>query len=162
PGGATCASSAPPAKGFSASPRSERSSSSSARRLTPMPAVEANGLTVEYYTEGAGPPLVLLHGATSSGKEDFLAQLPAFRRAFRLYVPDARGHAGTIWDARRGFSTEMLVADLLAFADALGLQTFHLLGFSMGAMTALQFAVKYPERLRTLVVVGCDTQREPR
>jgi pimeloyl-ACP methyl ester carboxylesterase len=127
-----------------------------------MPTVEANGLTVEYHTEGAGPPLILLHGATSSGREDFLAQLPAFRRAFHLYVPDARGHAGTIWDTRRGFSTEMLVADLLAFADALGLQTFHVLGFSMGSMTALQFAVAYPDRLRTLVLVGCDTQREPR
>ena len=40
--------------------------------------------------------------------------------------------------------------------------TFHLLGFSMGAMTALQFASRYPERLRTLVVVGITTQREPR
>ena len=127
-----------------------------------MPSVEANGLAIEYHAEGAGPPLVMLHGATSSGREDFLAQLPAFKRAFRLYVPDARGHAGTIWDTRRGFSTEMLVADLAAFADALELETFHLLGFSMGAMTALQFAVRHAERLRTLVLVGCDTQREPR
>ena len=76
--------------------------------------------------------------------------------------PDARGHAGTICDARRGFSTEMLVADLAAFVDALGLPTFHVLGFSMGAMTALQFAVRHSERLRTLLLVGCDTQREPR
>lgn len=127
-----------------------------------MPTVAANGLAVHYHAEGAGPPLVMLHGATSSGREDFLAQLPAFKRAFRLYVPDARGHAGTIWDARRGFTTEMLVADLGAFADALQLQSFHLLGFSMGAMTALQFALRQPERLRTLVLVGGDTQREPR
>ena len=45
-------------------------------------------------------------------------------------------------------------SDLAAFVDALGLETFHLLGFSMGAMTALQFAAVLPERLRTLVVVG--------
>ena len=56
----------------------------------------------------------------------------------------------------------MLVDDALAFVDALGLDTFHLLGFSMGAMTALQFAVRHPERLRTLVIVGITTQREPR
>ena len=43
----------------------------------------------------------------------------------------------------------MLVDDVLAFVDALGLDTFHLLGFSMGAMTALQFATRHPERLRT-------------
>lgn len=127
-----------------------------------MATVEANGLAVHYLAEGAGPPLVMLHGATSSGREDFLAQLPSFRRAFRLYVPDARGHAGTVWDTRRGFSTEMLMVDLLALVDALELTTFHLLGFSMGAMTALRLALAHPERLRTLVLVGCDTQREPR
>lgn len=127
-----------------------------------MATVEANGLTIDYHVEGAGPPLVMLHGATSSGREDFLAQMPAFRKAFRLYVPDARGHARTAWDVRRGFTTDMLVADVEAFADALGLPSFHLLGLSMGGMTALRFAVEHPERLRTLVLVGCDVQREPR
>jgi 3-oxoadipate enol-lactonase len=127
-----------------------------------MPVIEANGLAIEYETDGAGPPLVLLHGATSSGREDFLAQIPAFRKAFRLYLPDARGHARTVWDVRRGFSTEMMAADLAAFVDALGLPTFHLLGFSMGGGTALRFAIGHPEQLRTLVLVGCDVQREPR
>lgn len=127
-----------------------------------MPTVRANGLDIDYAMEGAGPPLILLHGATSSGREDFLAQIPSFRKAFQLYLPDARGHAATVWDVRNGFSTEMLVDDIAAFADALGLQTFHLLGFSMGAMTALRFAVQHPARLRTLVIVGCDVQREPR
>ena len=56
----------------------------------------------------------------------------------------------------------MLVADLGAFVDAVGLETFHLLGFSMGAMTALMFATRVPERLRTLVIAGITTQREPR
>ena len=59
---------------------------------------------------------------------------------------DARGHAGTRWDAADGFDKELLVADLLAFVDALGLATFHLAGFSMGAMTALTFATRYPAR----------------
>jgi pimeloyl-ACP methyl ester carboxylesterase len=77
-------------------------------------------------------------------------------------VPDARGHGRTKWDAADGFSYGWLVDDLLAFVDALGLQTFHLLGFSMGAMTALQFATRWPDRLRTLVVIGITTQREPR
>jgi pimeloyl-ACP methyl ester carboxylesterase len=127
-----------------------------------VPTVAANGLEIAYDVHGAGPPLVLLHGATSSGREDFAAQIPLLARAFRLYVPDARGHAGTRWDAARGFSYEWLVDDLAAFADGLGLGTFHLLGFSMGAMTALQFAARSPERLRTLIVVGITTQPEPR
>ena len=46
--------------------------------------------------------------------------------------------------------------------DALGLDSFHLVGFSMGAMTALQFAVRHTDRLRTLVVIGITPHREPR
>ncbi|HYN70845.1 MAG TPA: alpha/beta hydrolase [Candidatus Eisenbacteria bacterium] len=127
-----------------------------------MPTVRANGLDIAYDVHGAGPPLVLLHGATSSGREDFAAQIPLLSKAFLVHVPDARGHAGTRWDTAQGFRYDWLVDDLEAFADALRLQTFHVLGFSMGAMTALQFAVRAPDRLRTLVVVGITTHREPR
>ena len=124
--------------------------------------VHANGVEVGYDVHGAGPPLVLLHAATSTGPEDFAPQIPLFSKAFRCYLPDARGHGRTRWDASRGFTTELLVADLVAFADALGLETFHLIGFSMGAMTALTFATRYADRVRTLVIVGITTQREPR
>lgn len=127
-----------------------------------MPHVRANGLDIAYEAEGVGPPLVMLHGASSSGRVDFGAQLPLFRQAFSCLVPDARGHGASRWDVRDGFSYDWLVDDLAAFADALSLDTFHLLGFSMGAATALEFAVRYPERLRTLVVVGITPQREPR
>jgi pimeloyl-ACP methyl ester carboxylesterase len=127
-----------------------------------VPTLAANGLDVAYTAEGAGPPLVMLHGATSSALEDWSAQRPLFRKAFRLYLPDARGHAGTRWDTRQGFTAQMLVDDLVAFVDALRLETFHLVGFSLGAMTALGFAIRHPERLRTLVVAGIDVQREPR
>lgn len=127
-----------------------------------MPTIRANNLDIAYDVHGGGPPMVLLHGATSSGREDFAAQLPLISRAFLAHVPDARGHARTRWDAADGFEYRWLVDDLEAFVDALGLRTFHLVGFSMGAMTALQFAVRAPERLRTLVVIGITTFREPR
>jgi len=124
--------------------------------------VLANGLDIAYDVHGAGPPVVLLHGATSAGREDFAAQIPLLARAFLVHVPDARGHAGTRWDAADGFRYDWLVEDLEGFVDAIGLTTFHLVGFSMGAMTALQFAARHPERLRTLALVGITTQREPR
>jgi pimeloyl-ACP methyl ester carboxylesterase len=127
-----------------------------------VPSVVANGLEIGYDVAGAGPPLVMLHGATSIGQEDWSAQMPLFGRAFRLYLPDARGHGRTRWDAADGWSNEMLVDDLLAFSEALGLETFHLVGFSMGAMAALTFATRHPERLRTLIIAGITTQREPR
>jgi pimeloyl-ACP methyl ester carboxylesterase len=127
-----------------------------------VPLIRANGLDVQYEVEGAGPPLVLLHGATSTAREDWAAQRPLFRKAFRLYLFDARGHGGTKWDVRDGFNRDMLVDDLLAFVDALALRTFHVVGFSMGAMTALVFATRYPERLRTAMICGIDVVREPR
>ncbi|MES2209756.1 MAG: alpha/beta hydrolase [Chloroflexota bacterium] len=127
-----------------------------------MPTIRANDLDIGYDVMGAGPPIVMLHGATSVGREDFAAQIPLFSKAFLLHLPDARGHGRTRWDAANGFRYDWLVDDLAAFTDALGLRTFHLLGFSMGAMTALQFAARHPERIRTLVAIGITTQREPR
>jgi pimeloyl-ACP methyl ester carboxylesterase len=127
-----------------------------------MPTVRANGLDVHYTTEGAGPPLVLLHGATSTATADWAAQRPLFRQGFRLYLVDARGHGGTRWDAADGWSAGTLVDDLAAFADALQLDTFHVAGFSMGGLTALTFATRHPERLRTAVISGIDVVREPR
>ncbi len=127
-----------------------------------MPQLHANGIEVNYTTEGAGPPLILLHGASSTPHEDWAAQRPLFRQAFKLYLVDARGHGGTRWDAAAGFDRDMLVDDLRAFVDELGLDTFHVAAFSMGAMTALVFATRYPERLRTAIISGIDVQREPR
>jgi len=127
-----------------------------------MPSVAANGLEIAYEVRGAGPPLIALHGATSLGLEDYAAQIPLLSKGFLVHLPDARGHGRTRWDAAKGFRYDWLVDDLVAFVDALGLDSFHLLGFSMGAMTALQFGARYPERLRTMVVVGITTLREPR
>ena len=148
-----------------------------------MPTVRANGLDISYTIDGEGPPLVLLHGASSSAVEDWATQRPLLRQLFRLYLVDARGHASTRWvepeaatgvgppDTEsaaqdddvlgRGLGIETLVADLVAFVDALGLDRFHAAGFSMGAMTALRFAVRTPERLLSLVLVGVDLESEP-
>ena len=123
--------------------------------------LDANGLRVGYDAVGVGPPLVLLHGASSTGREDFGAQLPRLRRAFTCYLPDARGHARTVCDAANGLALDDLVADLAAFVDGLGFEAFDLVGFSMGGATALAYAMGQPARLRSLVLVGTATEREP-
>jgi pimeloyl-ACP methyl ester carboxylesterase len=124
--------------------------------------IEANGLAVAYGVAGEGPPLVLLHGASSSGGDGFRAQVPRFTRAFRCYLPDARGHGGTRWDVGAGFSYSILVDDLAALLDALGLERAHLLGVSMGAQTALGLAIRSPDRVASLVLVGLSVATEPR
>ncbi len=127
-----------------------------------MPTIEANGLRMGYGAAGDGPPLVVLHEAGSTGAVDLGPAVEGLAARFRLYRPDARGHGTTRWDAADGFTTTDLVADVIAFADALELATFHVLGFSMGATTALNVAAGHPGRLRSLVVIAISPEREPR
>jgi pimeloyl-ACP methyl ester carboxylesterase len=127
-----------------------------------MPTVSANGLDIGYELAGAGPPLVLLHSASSIGRVDFAAQIAPLATRFLVHLPDARGHGATRWDVAHGFQAEWLVDDLEGLADALDLETMHLIGFSMGGMTALGFAARHPDRVRSLVLAGISPDREPR
>ncbi len=127
-----------------------------------MTIIRANGLDISYTAEGEGPPLLLLHAATSSATEDWAAQRPVLRNHFRLFLPDARGHAGTRWDTDTGWSHAMLLDDALALADALGLERFHVGGLSMGAGTALSLAMAHPERIISAVVAAVGVEKEPR
>jgi pimeloyl-ACP methyl ester carboxylesterase len=117
-----------------------------------MPVVRAGDLEVSYREAGRGAPLVLLHGnwATSSWWEPTLVRLPAQRRGI---APDMRGRGAT-----RGpdndYSIASLAEDLRAFADAIGLDRFDLVGHSLGSCVAMQFALAHPERLRSLTVVS--------
>lgn len=126
-----------------------------------MPSIRANDLEVGYEVEGDGPPLILLHGASSGGRLDFGPQVARLRGQFTCYLPDARGHGATPADPAT-FSYPALLADVVAFADALALPSFHLAGFSMGGGTALGVASRWPARVRSLVVAGISPQREPR
>ena len=57
-----------------------------------MPTIRANDLDIAYEETGSGPPLVMLHGASTTGRETFAAQIPALAETFQLLLPDARGH----------------------------------------------------------------------
>jgi pimeloyl-ACP methyl ester carboxylesterase len=127
-----------------------------------MPTVRANGIDVHFEVEGSGPPLVLLHGASSASADDWAAQVALLGPEFAVHLVDLRGHAGTRWTEPGVVGFETLVDDLRGFADALGLRAFHLAGFSLGGMTALTFAARYPERVASLVLVGVTIEREPR
>jgi pimeloyl-ACP methyl ester carboxylesterase len=95
---------------------------------------------------------VLIHGnwATSSWWEPVLERLPPGVRAI---APDLRGRGRT----RGGLADHRIptyAADLRAFADALGLGSFALVGHSLGSAVAIEFALTWPERLTSLVVVS--------
>jgi pimeloyl-ACP methyl ester carboxylesterase len=97
--------------------------------------------------------MLLLHGVTDSWRsfEPVLPHLPPSIRAFAL---TQRGH-GDAERPARGYRTRDFAADITAFADALGLASFIVVGHSMGSTHALRFAIDHPRRTRGLVLLGC-------
>lgn len=101
-------------------------------------------------TGGNKPPLVLLHGLTSTS-ETWTRTAEVFKDDYDVIAFDARGHG--LSDRSGGQFTEQdRVDDLLGVLDALGLERVTLIGHSMGGLTAAQFAAQHPERLRALVL----------
>ena len=107
-----------------------------------------------FIEEGAGEPLVLLHGNGEDGSY-FARQFPALSPYFRVIAPDTRGHGRT----PRGeapFTIGQFAQDLSVLLDRLGIGRAHLLGFSDGGNIALTFALKYPGRVGKLVLDGAN------
>ncbi|MBM4381823.1 MAG: alpha/beta fold hydrolase [Deltaproteobacteria bacterium] len=112
----------------------------------------AHGLHVE--THGAGPSLVLAHGFGGSAR-NWRPQLRALKDAFAVTVYDARGHARSANVARASQArAEAVVADFAAVADGASAAPLVAGGLSMGAATALRFALAHPERVRALVLMA--------
>jgi len=101
-----------------------------------------------------GPPLVLLHGTgIDSAELSFLPSLPALSRDRRVIALDWPGYGGSSATAAP-LATDELSDLLLSLLDAEGIESTHLLGFSMGAAVALHVAVAAPERVERLVLVS--------
>ncbi|MBI5878007.1 MAG: alpha/beta hydrolase [Chloroflexi bacterium] len=122
--------------------------------------VKINGLRFHYLDHGnaGAPPLVLLHGFTSHAHswDTFAASV---RDHFHVLALDQRGHGESDWAA--DYSREAQVDDVAAFARALRLDKFTLLGLSMGGMNAYTYAAKYPQTLERMVIVDIGPELLP-
>jgi 3-oxoadipate enol-lactonase len=115
-----------------------------------MPTIEANGQRLYYEVIGEGEPLLCVMG------------LAANTLAWALQVNDfANHHRTVIFDNRDVGQSSMaseqyeigdMAQDTLALADALELDSFHLLGYSMGGAISQEVAFAAPERVRTLTL----------
>lgn len=115
-----------------------------------MPTTEANGQTIYYEVHGEGEPLLCVMGLAA----DTLAwtlQLPAFSAGHRTIVFDNRD-VGQSSQAAGSYEVADMAQDALALADALELDSFHLLGVSMGGAIAQEIALAAPDRVRTLTL----------
>jgi 3-oxoadipate enol-lactonase len=115
-----------------------------------MPTIEANGQTLYYETHGEGEPLLCVMGLSA----DVLAwtlQVPAFSARHRTIILDNRD-VGRSSMATAEYEIADMARDTLALADALELDSFHLLGVSMGGAVAQEMSCQAPERIRTLTL----------
>jgi 2-succinyl-6-hydroxy-2,4-cyclohexadiene-1-carboxylate synthase len=114
--------------------------------------LELNGLEFHVEIEGAGPPLLLLHGFTGSVRSwDGIA--PSLTASAQLIAIDLIGHgqSATPPDPAR-YTLEWCARDLASLLDTLHLTRVDVLGYSMGGRAALHFAVTAPERVNRLIL----------
>lgn len=117
--------------------------------------VSVHGIEMAYEEHGAGTrPLVLVHGFTGS-RRDFSWRFPELAALGRTIAPDLRGHGeSTNTGDPAGYTLEQIALDLVAFLDALGVESCDLLGHSMGGMAALRVALAAPQRVASLILMG--------
>ncbi len=115
--------------------------------------IEIDGLKVHYRDEGEGNPLVLLHGTAASLHtwDGWVEQLADSFRIIRLDLP-AFGLTGS--NSEHDYSTDAYVDFLRSFLGKLNIESFYLAGNSLGGRIAWNYAAKYPEGLRKLVLLA--------
>jgi 3-oxoadipate enol-lactonase len=111
--------------------------------------LETNGARIRYEVEGAGEAVVLVHAGVADLRM-WDAEAAALGDAFRVIRHDTRGYGETETEAVE-FSNR---ADVAALLDHLSEPAAHLVGLSRGGTIALDFALEYPERARSLVVAA--------
>lgn len=116
--------------------------------------VELNGISLHYKVHGSGPPLLLLHGYTTSGDDTWKAIIPKLREDFKLYVMDLRGHGSSTF-SEEPYSHRLVAKDIVALLDHLELESVAAIGASSGANALLHVATKEPSRLHSMILIGC-------
>lgn len=102
---------------------------------------------------GKGTLLLFLHGIRGS-RRHWTRQVEFFSRHFRAAAWDARGYGDSEdYEGALQFD-EHFTADLLRVAEHFRADKMHLVGLSMGGRIARNFALRYPQRLRSLVLAG--------
>ena len=127
-----------------------------------MPFAEINDITMHYHDEGSGIPVVLVTGF--SGDTTFFKGLipDLVDEGYRVITFDHRGAGLTAYPPEKGIHAQMMVDDLKALVDYLGIKRAHFLGWSLGGHVMQEFAVQYPQYLKSLTLVSAYPYRPAR
>lgn len=116
--------------------------------------VAVNGVEIYYEIHGQGSPLVMLHGGVNPS-DFFGAPLAAMAEDHQVIAIHMRGH-GRSSDAAAPWTTEQMADDVDAVLEALGFENVDVMGWSLGGGVALQTAIRHPERVGKLIVIGMN------
>jgi pimeloyl-ACP methyl ester carboxylesterase len=119
---------------------------------------EVNGINLYFETHGTGQPLILLHGGLGSG-EMFGPTLTELAQQHQVITVDLQGHGRTA-DIDRPIDIRLMADDIAALIDHLKLDKPDVVGYSLGGGVALFTAVKYPDKVRRLVVASAHARRD--
>jgi pimeloyl-ACP methyl ester carboxylesterase len=123
-----------------------------------MPILSADGLDIAYLDEGSGPPILLIHGFGST-KEINWVHTGWFKTlmdaGYRVIAFDHRGHGASskLYDPEL-YDTRLMAQDARRLLDHLGIPRIDIIGYSMGARVAAQFALAERDRLNSLIMGG--------
>lgn len=112
--------------------------------------IENKGVRIYYEIDGEGDPVIFFSGV-GGGTWSWYRQLPYFTKRYEVVVFDNRG-AGRSDKPKEPYSMEDFADDASLILDKLGIWKTFVVGISMGGMIAETFALKYPKRVRGLVL----------
>jgi pimeloyl-ACP methyl ester carboxylesterase len=117
-----------------------------------------NGLRMYYEIHGSGTPLVLIHGGGSTAYTSFGRVIDEFAKSHKVIAVDMQAHGHTA-DIDRPLSFQQDADDIAALLKYLDIEKANIFGFSNGASTTLQFAIRHPEMTNKIIVASTFYKR---
>ncbi len=116
----------------------------------------ANGIQTNYHEHGQGEPVLLIHGSGPgvTGWANWRLTIPALAENFRVIAPDIVGFGYTERPINVQYNMDTWLNHILGFMDALGIEKAHVVGNSFGGGLALAMAIRAPQRVGRLVLMG--------
>ncbi|MGW7610523.1 alpha/beta fold hydrolase [Streptomyces sp. NPDC054766] len=115
--------------------------------------VIASGLRTYYEAQGTGDPLGMLHGGFATVDVFGGGFTPLIAERYRVHSPERRGY-GRMPDVEGPITYEIMAYDTIAFIEAPGIGPAHVVGRSDGADVGLIGAMRRPDLVRQLVLIG--------
>jgi len=118
--------------------------------------IDAAGIATNFHDQGSGFPLLMLHGSGPgvSAWANWRLVMPELARARRVIAPDMVGFGFSDRPAGIEYSLDTWVGQAIGLLDALGIASADLVGNSFGGALALALAIRHPQRVRRLVLMG--------